>query len=203
MRGTGVAKLAAVSVAVVAHGALALALVATEDAQIEGARGGAEVRLGSAFADMSSGVVTAERTEDTDAIPSEIPEVIQTDRPVQTPPERPVRAVEAGRIATLRPEVTPILQAAQPVAPVAAEVVWHPSRRMWQCWHRHPRPRPCPLPLQRIGLRARHPTPLPWCSRCDQSRAVPVLKLRNRFLNLPLRRNLNAGMPTRTHGRAK
>ena len=57
MRGTGVAKLAAVSVAVVAHGALALALVATEGAQIDGARGGAEVRLGSAFADMSSGVV--------------------------------------------------------------------------------------------------------------------------------------------------
>lgn len=126
MRGTGVAKLAAVSVAVVAHGALALALVATEDAQIDGARGGAEVRLGSAFADMSSGVVTAERAEDTEAIPSVVPEVIQTDRPVQTPSERPVRAVEADRNATFRPEVTPILQAAQPVAPVAAEVATAP-----------------------------------------------------------------------------
>lgn len=122
MRGAGVAKLAALLVAVVAHGALALALVATEDAQVEGASGGAEVRLGSAFADMSSGVLTAERTEEAGAIPAEAPEALEAERPEQTPPERPVRTVEAERTEPIRPDATPTLRAAQPPAPVAAEI---------------------------------------------------------------------------------
>ncbi|MBV6638232.1 MAG: energy transducer TonB, partial [Mameliella sp.] len=51
------AKSSAVSLALLAHGAVALTLASPEDPRIEGASGGAEVRLGSSFADMAAGRV--------------------------------------------------------------------------------------------------------------------------------------------------
>ncbi|KQI72950.1 hypothetical protein AN191_03280 [Loktanella sp. 5RATIMAR09] len=78
MRHAGPAKLLAVSVALVAHSALALTLVAQETPQTEGGGGAAEVRLGSAFADMAAGTLSAMRPESTrSAAPAEIAPVEQ------------------------------------------------------------------------------------------------------------------------------
>ncbi|MGP6087522.1 energy transducer TonB family protein [Antarctobacter jejuensis] len=58
-------KVGTLSMALVAHGAIALTLSKPAPPQIEGASGGAEVRLGTSFADMSAGRITPERSEDT------------------------------------------------------------------------------------------------------------------------------------------
>ena len=48
MHGANTAKVAAVTVAICVHGAVALSLAAKEDIQAEGADGGTDVRLGNA-----------------------------------------------------------------------------------------------------------------------------------------------------------
>ncbi|MEI4262147.1 energy transducer TonB family protein [Roseovarius sp. D0-M9] len=78
---SGFAKAAALTLAVTAHGALALALIAPETTQIEGGDGAAEVRLGNAFEDMAVGTLTADRAQTTET------PVVQA----QTSPDRPER----------------------------------------------------------------------------------------------------------------
>jgi len=106
MRSRTAAKLAALSVAIAAHGALALALVARDENRVEGATGAAEVRLGTAFTDMSAGTLTA--------APAEHVEIAEP-----APPQR-VKAQEATHARSaqaVRPETTP---RAAPVPPEKA-----------------------------------------------------------------------------------
>lgn len=58
-----IAKGAALSFAVLAHGALALVLVSPEPVLVEGADGAAEVRLGNGFQDMAAGTLAPERAD--------------------------------------------------------------------------------------------------------------------------------------------
>lgn len=64
-------KLIALLLAGGAHGALALALAGGEPVEMEGAAGGAELRLGTGFADLAAGTLTAvQATEPTEPLPS-------------------------------------------------------------------------------------------------------------------------------------
>jgi protein TonB len=120
------AKSSAVSLALLAHGAVALTLASPEEAQIEGASGGSEVRLGSSFADMAAGRVQPEpaKTPAEDAEPEQLtperakapaeqakPDETAPDRtrdtaerpaPEKAAPERP-----RDRAETARPDPTP------------------------------------------------------------------------------------------------
>lgn len=89
------AKTSAVSLALLAHGALALTLASPDEARIEGASGGAEVRLGSSFADMSAGRVQPEPTKtpaeeaEPDRLTAErAKDPVEQARPDRTPPDR-------------------------------------------------------------------------------------------------------------------
>ena len=114
-------KLIALLLAGGAHGALALAFVKDEPIRIEGAAGAAEVRLGTAFADMAAGTLSAaEPTELTEPTPPE-PARALPPQPVQqaeTPPpeavpQQPVEMTEAPS-----PEAQPTVPAkADPLPP--------------------------------------------------------------------------------------
>jgi len=100
MRGANTAKLAALSVAIIAHGAFALALLARDEVQVEGADGGTEVRLGTGFADMAAGTLTAERPVETEKPAADVPDRIKAERAERTPPEKTVSAPEADPLST-------------------------------------------------------------------------------------------------------
>lgn len=96
-------KACALALAVVAHGALALALVATETALIEGSQGASDVRLGNAFADMAAGTLSAEPA-DTAAQPAQAEQAApqkaqnsprETLTPERATPPQPERAETA------------------------------------------------------------------------------------------------------------
>ncbi|WP_167645798.1 cell envelope integrity protein TolA [Mameliella alba] len=98
------AKSSAVSLALLAHGAVALTLASPEDPRIEGASGGAEVRLGSSFADMAAGRVQPEpaKTPDEKADPEKLtPDRVKAHaeqaKPDQISPERPRDAAEMAQ----------------------------------------------------------------------------------------------------------
>ncbi|KHQ53833.1 energy transducer TonB family protein [Mameliella alba] len=134
------AKSSAVSLALLAHGAVALTLASPEDPRTEGASGGAEVRLGSSFADMAAGRVrpepakTPEEKADSEKLmpdrakaPSEQAKQDETapdrtkdsaDRPApeKAAPERP-----RDRAETARPDPTPPEPVARRLAVVAPE----------------------------------------------------------------------------------
>ncbi|MFX0541401.1 TonB family protein [Roseovarius sp. S4756] len=62
--------LVALGIALLVHAALALVLVDTSETQIEGGAGAPETRLGTSFADMAAGTLTAARaTEPAEALP--------------------------------------------------------------------------------------------------------------------------------------
>ena len=81
MRGTTTAKITALTLAICVHGAVALSLAAKEDIQAEGADGGTDVRLGTAFADMVAGPLTAARPVTPEAAQTDTSEPIQAERP--------------------------------------------------------------------------------------------------------------------------
>lgn len=83
---TATAKGAALSLAVLTHGALALAIVTPGQTLIEGAEGAAEVRLGSGFQDMAVGTLAPEKHTDTALAPSTA-DPAPVEQPEQTPPE--------------------------------------------------------------------------------------------------------------------
>lgn len=112
MRHAGPAKLVALSLALVAHSALAITFVAPETPQTEGGGGAAEVRLGSAFADMAVGTLSATRPEAAqETPPTEIPPAKTADQavPVEAetvPPEHVTATAESEtpeRIAPTQP----------------------------------------------------------------------------------------------------
>jgi len=119
IRSATTAKALALGLALAAHGALLLVIAAPEETMIDGAGGAAEVRLGSAFADMAAGTLTAERTATMSetAAPSETPpetaERIASETPDQTQePGEPVPAAPAAPMTDrAAPVATPSVQA--------------------------------------------------------------------------------------------
>lgn len=93
MRHAGPAKLVALSLALVAHSALAITFVAPETPQTEGGGGAAEVRLGSAFADMAVGTLSATR-----------PEAAQETSPTEITPEKTADQAVPVEAETVPPE---------------------------------------------------------------------------------------------------
>lgn len=110
----GVAALAAVAL----HGAVVASLFSGEDAQIEGGTPGVEASLGDSFADMSTGVMTAQTPEE---VIEKAPAKAEAS---QIPPDQ---AVEAPRMPEVSRAVPVITRADQPeassVAPVRADDV--------------------------------------------------------------------------------
>lgn len=144
-------KLIALLLAGGAHGALALALVQNEPVEIEGAAGAAEVRLGTAFADMAAGTLSAvgatELTETPSpeparplprldplspqtAVAAVMPKVAEAVRRQAEPSENaplssPQAAEPVERLAALTPQPRPLkpVQRPEPAKPVKAEPV--------------------------------------------------------------------------------
>lgn len=114
IRHAGPAKLAALSVALVLHGALAVALVSREAAEIEGNGGETEVQLGNAFSDMAAGTLTAERPDEAAVTAPDTPERIapaQATAATAVPPIAPQPAAPAqpkALAATLPPALQPL-----------------------------------------------------------------------------------------------
>ncbi|MFW2544833.1 energy transducer TonB family protein [Primorskyibacter sp. 2E107] len=153
MHRAGPAKLVALSVALVLHGALALALVSHETTKIEGADGGTEVRLGNAFADMAAGTLSAERPERAETLSAEThqgmadvapPETARVEASAESaravdadpvpsePTAEAVKDVPPQRLAAeqavpiARADTSALLQTAAP-APNAAKALQRPS----------------------------------------------------------------------------
>ncbi|MBC9245982.1 TonB family protein [Paracoccus sp. 11-3] len=120
MGNPGIAKLVALSLALTVHGALAVALVAREEVQIEGGNGAAEVRLGNAFADMSAGTLSAEAPDATDVTEAARPQRIEAENPAPVSPITPTEPLPAipsppVQVATLVPSVRPEPTLPQPI----------------------------------------------------------------------------------------
>ncbi|RKF16827.1 TonB family protein [Roseovarius spongiae] len=116
------AKLGALTVAVVIHGALAWAVIPRIEVEVEGGAGAQEVRLGTSFADMAAGalepVQPAEVTE-----PTPPPEVARAqDAPRSRTPAPAPETIHARPVAPER--AAPVTaERAAPVAPDAADAV--------------------------------------------------------------------------------
>ncbi|MFC6759409.1 hypothetical protein ACFQFQ_07750 [Sulfitobacter porphyrae] len=133
-----IAKGAALSCAVLAHGALALVLVTPEPVQIEGAQGAAEVRLGSGFQDMAAGTLAPERAD-----------AALTPEPAESTPAKTAAKAEAQRSPeAMAPE------AATPSAMASSDLL-APGNPM----SRPRRSGASAAPRCRNGLPARRPKP--------------------------------------------
>ena len=112
MSSSRLGKAVALLLAGAAHGVLALALVSQERTEIEGAAGAGEVRLGSSFADMAVGTLSAQNPADSaETAPSAPqPESVQpeTARKTITPPAEKVLRSETTRLAPA-PDTQPAL----------------------------------------------------------------------------------------------
>jgi protein TonB len=129
---SGAAKIVALSIALVAHGAFALTLVAPEAARIDGAGGAGEVRLGSGFQDLATGTLNPEQADMTkpetpgETLLVEPPDRTETGPTEPIAAERPDIATAAERPATMaqgpaqttpaQPPVTAITPAPEDVA---------------------------------------------------------------------------------------
>ncbi len=116
------AKSSAASLALLAHGAVALTLASPEEARIQGASGGAEVQLGSSFADMAAGLVRPEpaKTPAEKAGPEKLTPERAKARVEQTPERAPpiLAAVDPAEA-----DSGPRLEALKPDAPETLELV--------------------------------------------------------------------------------
>lgn len=81
--GSRVWKLTAACTALFAHGALAVTFFQGEEVQVEAQQGGTDVKIGTGFADMAVGTLTAE-TIDPEAIEPVEPEVVERAEPSET-----------------------------------------------------------------------------------------------------------------------
>ena len=113
IRHAGPAKLAAFFGALVLHGALVVTLAPGGATEIEGADGGTEVRLGTAFADMAAGTLSAERPETAEVTTPETPERLETERAETVVAEVDPALAKQAR-PTQAPEVPPEASAAAP-----------------------------------------------------------------------------------------
>lgn len=118
MQNAAPAKVAALALAIIAHAVVAFALVASEEVQVEGASGGAEVRLGNAFADMAAGTLTAARPVEPAETPNDVPDRITASRPDAATPVQP------DQLAAVTPQRA---TAALPVAPAETVVPAQPE----------------------------------------------------------------------------
>ncbi|MGR3550286.1 energy transducer TonB [Pseudooceanicola sp.] len=101
-RGTAIAKGAALTLAVVAHAAFLLIVPASEEVQIEGADGAAEVRLGNAFADMTAGTLSGARPAEPSRAAAAAPDVLaplQAEAPPLTDTSEPLKATHPQQAA--------------------------------------------------------------------------------------------------------
>tara|TARA_R110002110_G_scaffold21148_1_gene84266 strand:- start:4664 stop:5644 length:981 start_codon:yes stop_codon:yes gene_type:complete len=103
IRGAGSAKLVALTVALVVHGALATALVSRETTEIEGADGGTEVRLGNAFADMAAGTLSSVSAIDAEVSAPETLDRLDAERAAPTPSDTAATADKVSPTDTARP----------------------------------------------------------------------------------------------------
>ncbi|MRU16607.1 TonB family protein [Roseovarius sp. A21] len=101
IRSSGIAKAAALTVAIVAHGALVMGLTATDTTEIEGAGTTADVRLGSAFKDLAAGTLQAQ----TPSAQSAPPATAEKITPQRAEPAKTQTAKAAAKAQT--PQVTP------------------------------------------------------------------------------------------------
>jgi protein TonB len=110
IRASGPAKLVALSVALVAHAALAAALVSRETTEIEGGAGSAEVRLGNAFADMAAGTLSSVSAKDAEVSAPETPDRLTAERAKPTPSETGVTAGDPAPADAAQPaKADPVL----------------------------------------------------------------------------------------------
>jgi|TARA_R110002051_G_scaffold103335_3_gene175117 protein TonB len=123
IRGAGPAKLVALSVALVVHGALAAALVSRETTEIEGADDGTEVRLGNAFADMAAGTLSSVSAEDAEVSAPETLDRLDAERAEPTPPDTAAMAdkvspADTARLVEAEPAPSELTVAAAQAVPV-------------------------------------------------------------------------------------
>lgn len=126
-------KLACVLLAASAHAALALALMTNDPVRTEGAPGSADVQLGTAFADMAAGVMTADAVDtvvqpDNTADPlaqeqaalaaPAPPELNAPEKATETPSEKPLDAPKSAPVAKA-PQTPSQPALTVPVAPVS------------------------------------------------------------------------------------
>ncbi|WP_306151301.1 TonB family protein [Roseovarius sp. MMSF_3281] len=122
IRHAGLAKLVALSVALVLHGAFVVALVSRESIEIEGADGAAEVRLGNAFADMSAGTLSAEHPEKAEVATSpETTDSLDVDPAETTPPENAQETVQPEQSESAQPAQVERLSSEPTAATVDSE----------------------------------------------------------------------------------
>lgn len=127
------AMVAALGIALGAHGSGMVNLMDEEQIQIEAATGAAEVRLGSGFADMAAGTLTAEDAENTSqaptteaakptkATPSEPETQKTTAEPAEPEKAEPVPSETPKKVtAEESPPDTPVKTVATPPDPVKA-----------------------------------------------------------------------------------
>lgn len=103
MRHTRQAKLLAVSVALVFHSVLAVAVVAPETTNIEGVSGGTDVRLGNAFSDMAAGTLAAERPDVAEPTQVEAAERSESEQPESLTPETVTAEASRAVAETIKP----------------------------------------------------------------------------------------------------
>lgn len=144
MRHAGPAKLVALSLALLAHSALAITLVSQETPETEGGGGATEVRLGSVFADMTAGTLSAARPEEKaqETPPTEVPpaktaeqampveaQTVQTEQVTATAEsEAPERIVPAQPLPVMRDTTSAEPDALQPSpARIVAEASERPA----------------------------------------------------------------------------
>jgi len=105
IRSSGIAKAAALTLAILAHGALAVGLATSDHTEMDGGGTTADVRLGSAFKDLAAG-----------SLPAQAPQAQNAPRatPDKTAPQRakPAKAETAEPTAKSQP-----LQASPPATP--------------------------------------------------------------------------------------
>lgn len=129
----------ALALAVATHGALAVVLMPQQEIRMEGQAGGAEARLGSSFADMAAGTLTAVKPENRVA-----PEQPLAQAALQ-PQETIAAAPPPQRLDPVQPVETPPPPVAQAISPRAAPA---------------PAPRPAKAPTA-APERAARPDPTP------------------------------------------
>lgn len=117
-------KLTAASTALVAHGALALSLYDGEEVLIEAQQGGQDVKIGTGFADMAVGTLTAE-TVNPEAPERVEPKFVERAEPSETEaPPAPKRSETSDPVAVQQTQ--PEIPQALTVAPSANTVVPSP-----------------------------------------------------------------------------
>lgn len=160
MHRTAPAKVAALALAIIAHAIVALALVTSAGVQVEGASGGAEVRLGNAFADMAAGTLTAVRPVEAAETPKDVPDRITATAPEAAMPTQTDLLPAAVPVVSAAPTQPELLSSTTPeritgAAPetAAPDSALRPKRRNAAIEAAHlsapvakPRAKPAPVP---------------------------------------------------------